>query len=145
MSAYTEMKTELKNGELIVEALKAMGFTPTVCIGDPQPLVGYQGDYRTADGNGHTRDKKLAMKADIIIPRSQVGGASNDIGFVQRDGKFHPIISQYDSSRYDASWLTGLKVKMGEVGIEQQAKKLGLRLAGKTVEKGKIKYQYIMA
>lgn len=139
------MKTELKDGQLILDALTEMGFEPVNCLNDPQPLVGYQGDFRTANGSGHTKDAALAMKAHIIIRRKNVGGASNDIGFVQRDGKFYPIISQYDSSRYNDKWLTGLKVKMGEIGIEKQAKKLGLRLAGKKVENGKIKYQYIMA
>lgn len=145
MSAYSEVTTEFSNGDLLLAALKEMGFSPTNCIGKPQPLVGFQGDFRTADGNGHTHNPALAMKADIIIPRSQVGGMSNDIGFVRgADGKFKAVISDYDSRRYNKQWLNKVKIGVADAGIQQQAKKMGLRMVGRKTDKaGQIQYQFL--
>lgn len=132
MSAYSELKTEFKDGELLLAALTGMGFKPINCIGKPQQLTGYHGD-------------KRQEIADIIIPRSQVGGASNDIGFVKRGGKFHPIISDYDSQTYDSKWLDKVKVGSAEAGILRQAKRGGLRLSSKKVVNGVTEFQFIMA
>ena len=56
-------------------------------------LHGYQGDKRT-------------QKAHIIIPRKQVGSASNDVGFerVKKGFVLH-------ASAYDNAWRTGAKIK----------------------------------
>lgn len=131
MSAYSEIKTEFKDGELLIEALKTMGFTPTNCIGNPQSLEGYQGDRRQ-------------QKADIIIPRSQVGGASNDLGFIKGpDGTYKAVISDYDSRRYDSKWLNTVKANVADAGIQRTAKKMGLRVASRKVTKGKIEYEFL--
>ena len=131
MSAYSEVNTEFKDGELLIEALTAMGFTPRNCIGNPQQLEGYQGDRRQ-------------QRADIIIPRSQVGGASNDIGFVKgADGTFRAIISAYDSHRYDGKWLNTVKANVADAGIQRTAKRMGLRVASRKVTKGQIEYEFL--
>lgn len=144
MSAFNEVQTEFRDGDTLIDALKAMGFTPTNCIGNPQPLVGYQGDFRTADGEGHTRDANLALKADVIIPRSQVGGSSNDIGFARgTDGKYKAVISQYDSRRYDGKWLNDVKANVADIGVQKQAKRIGLKLGKREVKNGQITYQFI--
>lgn len=145
MSAYSELKTEFKDADLLIAALKEMGYTAQNHTKDPQPLVGYQGDYRTADGHGHTTDASLAMKADIIIPRKQVGSSSNDIGFVKRNGKYFPIISDFDSTRHNAAWLNTLKVKVAEVGILRQAKRAGYRLTSKKVVNGETQFKFLVA
>jgi hypothetical protein len=125
-----------------------MGFQPKNCIGKPEPLIGYQGDYRTADGEGHTKDASKAMKADIIIPRAQVGGASNDIGFRRGpDGKYGAIISDYDSSRYNAEWMTKLRAAYTDKGIMKSAAKAGLKLISKAKNPvtQKMDYQFLKA
>lgn len=143
MSAFNEIQTEFNDGDNLIEALKAMGFNPTNCIGDPQPLVGYLGDYRTLDGNGHTRNADLAMKADIIIPRSQVGGSSNDIGFQRgADGKYKAIISDFDSTRHNGEWINKVKANVADVGVQKQAKKLGMKLGKREVKNGQIAYTF---
>jgi hypothetical protein len=139
MSAYTEFPVkEFKDINLLIAALKALGYNP-VCTGQPMPLVGYQGDYRTIDGEGHTRHTKDAMHADVIIPRSQVGGASNDIGFKRNSsGHFTAILSDYDQScGFNQTWLKKLTGEYLEAGVIREAKKHGLRQIGRKEENGK--------
>lgn len=148
MSAYSEVVTQFTDGELLIEALREMGFQPVDCIGKPQPLVGYQGDFRTADGEGHTKDASKAMRADIILPRAQVGGASNDIGFKRgADGKFSAIVSDYDSSRYNSAWMTKLRAGYTDKGIMKSAAKAGLKFIskGKNPITQKMDYQFLKA
>ena len=131
MSAYSEVTTEFNDGKLLIAALTEMGFKPQNHIGNPQHLEGYHGD-------------KRPEVADIIIPRSQVGNASNDIGFVRgADGKFSAIISSFDSRKHDQKWLNKVKVGVADAGIQQQAKKLGLRVSSRKVVQGQIQYQFI--
>lgn len=121
-----------------------MGFTPTNAIGKPQPLIAYMGDYRLASNpNNHTNDVNKALKADIIIPKAQVGGSSNDIGFIRgTDGKFKAIISDFDSRRYNQTWLNRVKVGYADARVMQQANKLGLRLTGRKLNEKTQKMEY---
>jgi hypothetical protein len=80
----------------LVEALASVGHRTVEVHDQPQTLYGYQGDARRE-------------KAEVVIRRKHVGSASNDIGFARRaDGTFEAIISEYDRSRYNATWLTKL-------------------------------------
>ena len=92
MSEYHVVETEFKDQEVLIEALTEMGFKPQVHT-TAHNLQGYQGDQRN-------------QKAHIILPRKQVGGASNDVGFENVNGKFTCHASQYDSA-----WRTGAKLK----------------------------------
>lgn len=134
MSAYSETAVkDFKDGELLIQALEEMGFKPVNCIGKPQHLEGYQGD-------------KREQTADIIIPRKQVGGAANDIGFVRKpDGTYTAIISEYDSSRYNAGWLKKLRVSYTDKGIQRQAKRAGLTAVKRESGKGQIVYEFLKA
>jgi hypothetical protein len=89
-----------------------MGFKPTR-HGSPVQLEGYTGDRRT-------------QTAEIIIPRKQVGAASNDIGFKQQaDGTFTAIISDYDSRTYNADWLKTVKLHALEAKARRIAEQHG--------------------
>jgi hypothetical protein len=60
-----------------------LGFRPEIHE-EAVNLYGYQGD-------------KREQKAHIVLPRSQVGGSSNDIGFERKeDGKLILHISEFD-------------------------------------------------
>lgn len=135
MSAYAEVKTEFTDGELLIKALEAQGFKPLNCIGKVKNLVGYHGDTR-------------ADTADIIIPRAQIGSSSNDVGF-KRDatGKYQAIISDYDSTRFNKSWLNKVNVSYQDLWVQQQAKKQGYRAVqvGKKLENGNLKYVFMKA
>lgn len=136
---------------MLLAALFEMGYTEVEDhIGSPQPLVGYQGDFRTADGIGHTRKASEAMKADIIIRRKQVGSSSNDIGFTRNaDGTYSAIISDFDSTRHNAGWLKSVKQEYSKQFVFANAKKAGYKLVvTKPVERNGKKvtqYKYAIA
>jgi hypothetical protein len=137
MSEYSEAQTEFSDPQVLIEALAAVGYTTVENhIGKPQPLVGFQGDFRTQDGQGHTTNPALALKADIIVRRRYVGGASNDLGFVKgADGKFKAIISDYDSSRHTPAWLAKLKGEYAEINVVKTMKRMGVKITGRTTRK----------
>lgn len=85
MSEFTVVDIVFSDEQRLVESLNEMGFNPKIHE-EAQNLYGYQGD-------------KRVQTAHIIIPRKQIGSASNDIGFKrQGDGKYTVIISEYDNS-----------------------------------------------
>lgn len=130
MSAYSKTPTEFKDGDLLIKALEEMGFHPVNALENPRPLVGYQGDYRTADGEGHTKSEALAMKAHVILTRKEVGGMSNEIGFERGpDGKFSAILSDYDRGRgFNEGWVKKVNVGYQHLHLHKQASKMGYRV-----------------
>lgn len=147
MSAYSATQTQMTEAGLLVEALKEMGYNPVVCLDNPQALKGYMGDYRTADGSGHTTDVRQAMKAHVIIPQGQLKGAANDIGFVLgADGKFSGIYSQYDRrANATAEWQQRLSGEYGCQKAQKEMRKAGFRMTQKTVNKGKVEFAFVKA
>ena len=67
MSEYHVVETGFKDEPVLISTLKEMGYEPEIHK-TAKNLYGYAG-------------KKRDQKANIIIPRAQVGSASNDIGF----------------------------------------------------------------
>lgn len=82
MSEYHEVDLDLVDEKSIVSSLEELGYNPVV-VTEAVPLEGYMGDSRS-------------QRAHIIIPRSQVGSASNDLGFEKVNGKYIMRISEYD-------------------------------------------------
>src|ERR1039457_4125011 len=105
MSKYSSISTCFDDQDALVEALKADGFRPHLATdqvaGDP--LTGYQGD-------------KRKDRAPVIIPRQQIGGASNDIGFRRgTDGTFSAVISEFDKGcGRDDQWLGKIRQRVVE-------------------------------
>lgn len=95
------METEFQDKECLLDALKDMGYTPTVHKTAKQ-LEGYRG-------------KQREQRAHIIIPRKQVGGASNDVGFEKVDGNYRTHASAYDST-----WRTGKKINKLKQGYAEK-------------------------
>jgi len=91
MSEYHVVETEFKDEECLIGALEEMGYKPTIHA-TPKQLEGYQG-------------KQREQKAHIIIPRTQVGRASNDVGFEKVQGKYITHASQFDHA-----WRTGKRI-----------------------------------
>src|ERR1035441_5454686 len=96
MSKYSSIDTCFDDQDVLVEALKADGFQPRRATdqvaGDP--LTGYVGD-------------KRQDRVHVIIPRQQIGGSSNDIGFRRgTHGTFRAVISEFDKGcGRDDQWL----------------------------------------
>jgi hypothetical protein len=76
-------QVDLTDQKALVQALEELGYKPNVYV-EPKNLYGYQGDLRK-------------QRAHVVIPRRQVGCASNDIGFERKaDGTYIMHISEYD-------------------------------------------------
>ena len=118
MSHYNEIETQITDETCLVDALKEE-FKEVQVNTAATNLEGYQGD-------------KRSQKAEIVIPRKYVGGASNDIGFAkQANGTYKAIISDYDRGRYGDTWLNRLKQKYAEKKTARIAAKQGYKLVGK--------------
>ena len=90
ISEFHTIETELlqQNEESLIQALKDIGFNPQVHK-EAQNLYGYRGDMRD-------------QVAHIILPRDQVGTASNDIGFERLDnGKYRLYVSEFDQRSWN--------------------------------------------
>lgn len=92
----------------------------------PQSLYGFQGDERQ-------------QKANIIIRRSDVGSASNDIGFVKSGDKYNVIISEYDQRLYGKKFGNHLTQLYAKYKFIKQAKKMGYTIKSQKEENGRIK------
>lgn len=94
-----------KDESVLIQTIKEMGYEPEVHK-KAVNLHGYQGDKRT-------------QKAHIVIPRKQVGRASNDVGFERVKGGF-----VLHASAYDGAWRTGARIKKLNKGyIENKLRK----------------------
>lgn len=115
MSHYTNIKTQLKDRQFLIEALIEMGWqlSQIEIHNVATNLYGFQGDMR----------KDIA---NIIIRRQHVGGASNDIGFLLEDDSYTAIISQFDKNHYNDTWMGKLKQEYVELMTEYKAKKKGM-------------------
>jgi hypothetical protein len=132
MSKYAEEKTEFKEAELLIEALKAVGFDVVENHEVAQNLIGYMGDTR--------KDK-----ANIIIRRHFISVASNDLGFKRNEnGTYTAIISDYDRNcGYNNKWLTNLKTEYARAGVMRQARRAGLRFVREEKKQGKIQLKFL--
>lgn len=131
MSMFLQKGTCMNDGQTLKKVLGTR-FKEVELHSTPQPLFGYQGDYRTEDGVGHTKDVDKALKGEIIVRRKYVGGASNDLGFRKNPstGNYDAIISQYDSGKYNDKWLEQLSKdylveKAKALMSEQEAELIG--------------------
>lgn len=140
MSQFTEQQTQITDATILKECLAEKGYPTVEHTEQPQPLLDFQGKQtKYLDKNGD--------KAEIIIRRKYVPGMSNDIGFKKNtDGTFSAIISQYDKSHHNDSWMIDLKKKYAEKKIMKTAKKSGLTFVSKKVATdGSFKMQFVQA
>jgi hypothetical protein len=130
MSVYRQQNTQMSDADCLKESLEEMKFRGTEKVtpevhAEKQNLEGYHGD-------------KREQKAEIIIRRKQVGGASNDIGFERgEDGNFVAHISAYDQGYYNSKWLSELKGKYALKHGRKIARKNGYTILGTTQRNGK--------
>lgn len=135
MSAYTVFETCMEDREVLVDSLKELGFKPEV-HDEATQLTGYEG-------------RKRQEKAEVIIPRKQVGSASNDVGFYKNSkGVYEAIISEYDRSGPARNLTDKLKSIYAEKKTMKEAAAKGYKFIGKKVvtdpktQKPQIKLQF---
>lgn len=128
MSLYCKIETQFKNPEALLCALMETGQWTAEQIevhNEPQSLMGYRGDIRPE-------------KANVIIRRRNVGMSSNDIGFQRKeDGTFEAIISEFDKSKYNQSWIDKLKANYAFQAIRLQQEKKGRQVSRTKLPDGK--------
>ena len=148
MSKYSENKTQFKDFELLCQALVTMGFSASMLekhMEKPANLLDWHGNethYLDAQGD----------KAELIVRRSNVNrimgsGLSNDFGF-RRDkttGCYSAVISQYDSTYFNAEWLLKLKTEYARLGLKKEATRLGYRAVPAKTVNGKIRLRFVKA
>lgn len=109
----TRVRTALRDADLLVQALAEVGFRTVEAHDTPQTLHGYRGDARPE-------------RAEVVIRRAHIGGASNDIGFrLGADGTFEAVISEYDRSRYNEPWLANVARAYGHAAALRYAEDNG--------------------
>lgn len=136
MSHYVRVRTKIRKKAALLKALADMGFKKVEVYDKPVSLMGYQDDYRED-------------QAHIVLRKSEVGGLSNDIGFLQlEDGTFEAIISEYDRnnsacrkneltqgmSGYNEKWEKLLTARYSKHVIEDEARAQGYYIQGSTVD-----------
>jgi hypothetical protein len=123
MSHFTRVHTSLRDAGLLIAALAELGYRDVEVHDQPQVLYGYLGDERQ-------------QRAEIIIRRKHVGGASNDIGFAcQPDGTFEAIISEFDRGKHGGRWLARLVQAYGHAAALKYAEDHGYDVQTDVAEK----------
>jgi hypothetical protein len=128
ISHYNTLKTELRNKKNLIKALVRRGWKEeNIEVHDEaQNLVDYQGDKRN-------------QKAEIIIRRKYVGGASNDMGFkLQSDGTYQAIISDFDRNKYGDQFMKNLELDYGVEQTKDAFTMNGWQFQESTDEKGNV-------
>jgi hypothetical protein len=132
MSKYMAFETEaFANRELLIEALKEMGFEK-ITVGEDLLLQGY--------------DKRDEQVADVIIRRGDVENQRllGDIGFQKTRQGYVAIVDDMDLDyRLGRDFIKRLQTNYAEATARKMAKKLGGTLLkeqiGKTI-KIRVKY-----
>ena len=131
MSKYNRQKSTYNDRDCLVAALNEQGYTEVEVHEEAVNLIGYHGDTRPE-------------KANVIVRRNHIGTAANDLGFVKEaDGTFSTIVSDYDSRKHGAEWMTGLKKAYTEKRLIKHAAKNGLKYLGKKIVNNKVQIQWM--
>ncbi len=125
MSEFHILSIDITDQKNLVKTLEEMGYKPKIHK-EAQSLHGYQGDVRK-------------QKAHVIIPRKQVGSASNDIGFELKDSKYIMHISEYDinTKKFNSKKLKQVYAKNKIISAVNTNSKYGL-ISQKTKKDGRI-------
>lgn len=128
MSKYIEVQTTLTDQSLLVEALQFMGYKPVI-HNLAVALLGVSGDVRKET-------------AEVIIPRKQVGGASNEIGFkLQSNGCYVRISSEFDNGQGRLSQQK-LVQNYAKAGVLKHARDTGLTLIETSTVEGEMQFTF---
>lgn len=114
MSHFSEIKTEFRDAEALVEALVAVGVQRDwiELHKTPQPLIDYKGN-RTYYRWKETRDARFKDGdcGTVIIRRKNLPWGHNDIGFLTDQKNSFALICDFarDQSGYNDKWLGRVK------------------------------------
>src|ERR1017187_9484929 len=118
MSAYLPFETTFNDQECLVKALAdndVISYKNVEVHEKAQHLIGYHADVRPE-------------KANIIVRRKDIGGASNDIGFVKNEkGNYVAIVSDFVKNKHNTQYMTGLKRSYAAARMHKEARRQGLK------------------
>ena len=119
-----------KDRALLLAALADLGYAE-VEEGEALPLYGYLGDRRPET-------------AEIVVRRSYLGSASNDLGFTRTPQGYVPIVSEYDQRvLHGGQFLVKLRTAYSEHVVEAVKRRLhGTAQCGVEGHLIKIKVRY---
>jgi len=122
MSAYHQYETQFEDSKCLVEALHDVsGYNAAV----------YDKAIKLHDYHGGLR----ADTAEIVVPRAQIPGPANDVGFKMYGSAYKAIISEYDRCRHNDEWMNKVKQAYSEHKSITVAEKQGYSLASREVTK----------
>ena len=122
MSAYTTIRTKLVSRDYLVQALHDMGYTEVETFDRPTTLVGYFGEDESS-------------KAEVIIRKPNLGGASADVGFAKdRNGSFTAVINDMDRKRFGYVWVEQIAQRYAYHVARDQLADKGFELVEEQVE-----------
>ena len=131
MSKYNRQKSQYNDRDCLVAALNEQGYAEVEVHDEAVNLIGYHGDTRPE-------------KANVIVRRKHIVTAANDLGFVREsDGTFSCIVSDYDSHKHGAAWMTELKKAYTEKRLIKHAASKGLKYLGKKIVNNKVQIQWM--
>ncbi len=98
MSAYVTVPLPMTSLESLLDALEEVGIPRHVVQvhAEARPLVGYEGRPRP-------------QRAHVVVPRSFLGSASNDLGFLRTEHGYLLRVSGYDGPRFGRAWQQKLR------------------------------------
>jgi len=123
VSHYATIKTKLTDEEVLVQAIREMGYQ-----------VEQGKDIGLHDWLGNIRPQK----ADIVIRRKHLSSISNDIGFKKENDGFKVIISDMDVNRGERkNFVAELTQKYNYIKVKKEVIKQGLKIIGEKVHADK--------
>ena len=122
MSAYTTIRTKLVSRDYLARALRDMGYADVETYDRPSTLVGYFGE-------------DASNKAEVIIRKRNLGGATADIGFAKgRNGTFTAVINDMDRERFGYTWVEKIAQRYAYHVARDQLAEKGFELVEEQVE-----------
>jgi hypothetical protein len=127
MSHYSEIPIEIKDEQALIQALERLGW-------GREKLEIHKEAVSLYDWHGELRPQK----ANIIIRRKYIGGASNDVGFTRTANGYTAIISDFDRDKkgFNESWQGQLKKFYGIEFAKNDVIKRGYTVEEVKTERG---------
>jgi hypothetical protein len=118
------LETRLCSGEHLVRALRALGYGGAQLFAHAQALAGLGASMHEA-------------RAEVIIRRAELPGASTDIGFRRTgEGRFEAVIYDMDRPHYGAPWLRKVTQRYAYEVARDKLEAQGFELVDEEVDAG---------
>lgn len=128
MSHFTRVTTSLREAELLIRALNALGISPVETYDRPQSMRGY---------GGQTRSAEIIVRKDTLIAATGARSLYADMGFTRTKSEdpYQLIIDGDDQARYfDDKWQQRLTQEYGHAAALRFAETNGFEVRDDAIE-----------